>query len=473
MKELSDEELDELFRKSVEEFDPKYEASDWQDLRRRLDEADGITGGWWFRKSAPRLASLLLLLLVGGISIYYYYTGDTTIASSTINKEASPTVISSSSQNKKSETKAESSIPPRRRAALSEDEPDSEIDNGKLVRQDKKQSLVSEQRGIRKAREDLSERIQIKELPRNPASVSGVRKQTTPDRGRGAGAILLSQKIDNPGIGKPMDIGRNEVPTGVSQQESDSTRFQNGLSPIDALSFRSKFLSGDGLPYPAVVFDQPLDIPAPPSEQLKIKVPQWSVRVGISPDISTVRLSQMMQSITPGPAASLLVEGSISQRWSLQTGIIRSLKIYQAKGSEYEWTWTYKQPQGPSSVNGNCTVFELPVNIRFDISQRPMSRWFVGAGVSSYKMQKEKYTYEYYTYVHNPIKSWESKTSSGWSFFSHANASVGYERFITKRLSLIAEPYVKIPLRGVGIGKVNLYSTGIWFSARYTPVFRK
>ncbi|GHB55744.1 hypothetical protein GCM10007390_06220 [Persicitalea jodogahamensis] len=177
--------------------------------------------------------------------------------------------------------------------------------------------------------------------------------------------------------------------------------------------------------------------------------------------------------MNPGPAASLLVEGSIARRWSLQTGIIRSLKTYQAKGSEYEWTWAYKQPQGPSSVDGSCTVFELPLNIRFDISQRPASRWFVGAGVSSYKMQKEKYTYEYDTYYPGAMSRWESKKPSGWNLFSHANASVGYERFITKRLSLIAEPYVRIPLRGVGIGKVNLYTTGIWFSIRYSPEFRK
>ncbi|RYZ34776.1 MAG: hypothetical protein EOP49_34165, partial [Sphingobacteriales bacterium] len=40
LQELPDDELDKLFRSSAEEFEPPYNADDWNSLRQRLDEDD-------------------------------------------------------------------------------------------------------------------------------------------------------------------------------------------------------------------------------------------------------------------------------------------------------------------------------------------------------------------------------------------------------------------------------------------------
>jgi hypothetical protein len=58
-------------------------------------------------------------------------------------------------------------------------------------------------------------------------------------------------------------------------------------------------------------------------------------------------------------------------------------------------------------------------------------------------------------------------------FFSVANLSGGYQYHFSDRFSLMAEPYVKIPLTGVGQGKVQLNSGGILFTAAFKPFFRK
>jgi hypothetical protein len=88
----------------------------------------------------------------------------------------------------------------------------------------------------------------------------------------------------------------------------------------------------------------------------------------------------------------------------------------------------------------------VPLNLRFDIRQSPTSRWFVGAGVSSYNLLNEKYEFNYNSYDPSTVMyDYDTKSKSNWAILCHANASVGYERRLTNRLSILAEPYVRIP----------------------------
>jgi hypothetical protein len=45
MIELPDDELDKLFRKSSEEFDPHFDPEDWNSLKKRLDETGRENSG--------------------------------------------------------------------------------------------------------------------------------------------------------------------------------------------------------------------------------------------------------------------------------------------------------------------------------------------------------------------------------------------------------------------------------------------
>ncbi|MEO6687333.1 MAG: hypothetical protein ABIN24_15280, partial [Dyadobacter sp.] len=217
------------------------------------------------------------------------------------------------------------------------------------------------------------------------------------------------------------------------------------------------------------------DVP-PVSEPVKAvseKEPtaKFAVRFGYSPDISSVGLKNFSK---PGTAVSLLIEYEAFHKLYIQTGLIRSSKVYNAKAGEYEWpeSWNKDQTILPTSVDGVCKIIEIPLNIRYDISQSTQSRWFAGAGTSSYYMQNEKYNYIYP--ANTPKQKWQySEAATGWYLFSHINASIGYEYRFSKKLSLLAEPYVRIPIKKVGYGKVDLFTTGVWFSIRYTPIFKK
>jgi hypothetical protein len=79
-------------------------------------------------------------------------------------------------------------------------------------------------------------------------------------------------------------------------------------------------------------------------------------------------------------------------------------------------------------------------------------------------MKKETYTYEYKYPGAPPIYYTHTEKNKYKHYFSVFSLSGGYQRRINKTFSVMAEPYIKIPLAGVGYGKVKLAGAGILFS---------
>jgi hypothetical protein len=58
-------------------------------------------------------------------------------------------------------------------------------------------------------------------------------------------------------------------------------------------------------------------------------------------------------------------------------------------------------------------------------------------------------------------------------WFKILNVSAGYERALSKSWSIQAEPFIKVPLSGVGFGDMDISSYGILVGIKYKPVFSK
>ena len=195
------------------------------------------------------------------------------------------------------------------------------------------------------------------------------------------------------------------------------------------------------------------------------------ISVSAGPDISAVSVNN------PGKTELLYGAGigyKINKRWTVRTGFYKVKKRYDAKSSEYNpppGFWNYYPDL--TSIDANCMIYEVPLIINYNLSQDVKHRWFVSAGISSYFMKKENYTYLSKSPSGQISYNNYSIRNKNQHYFSSLKLSAGYEKKVSDKISIIAEPYLNLPLSGIGYGKVKLYSAGILFSVYVKPFSKK
>ncbi len=155
------------------------------------------------------------------------------------------------------------------------------------------------------------------------------------------------------------------------------------------------------------------------------------------------------------------------ERLTLRTGFYSGRKVYSAGADAYNpppaFTQFYPYLE---KVDANCKVYEIPLSLSYNFGKGASKNWFLSAGLSSFLMNEETYNYFYkYTPTGNTYTNKWTVRNENFHYFSVLTLSGGYQRNFGKRLSLMAEPYLKVPFGGVGYGKVKLNSGGVLFTA--------
>lgn len=159
-------------------------------------------------------------------------------------------------------------------------------------------------------------------------------------------------------------------------------------------------------------------------------------------------------------------------RLSVRAGFYNADKLYSASPAAYNAPpgfYTYYPYL--VKVDASCRVYEIPLAVSYHFGAGKRHSWFAGTSVSSYIMKRETYDYSYKTSAwSNTVqqRKW-TLTNRNQHLFSVLGLSAGYQYVLNKKLSFIAEPYFRMPLTGVGYGKVKLNSTGILFSLAVKP----
>jgi len=197
----------------------------------------------------------------------------------------------------------------------------------------------------------------------------------------------------------------------------------------------------------------------------------FAINFSAGPDVSAVNIDDIGK-INPVFGAGMSY--NISKRWTLRTGFYVEKKVYDTKAANYHPpSGFWNNYPDLNYIDANCKVYEVPLIINYNFSQASSHFWFVSAGISSYFMKKEKY---YYTpkdpSIQYPYDSY-TVNNKNQHYFSSARLSGGYERKFSNTISIIAEPYINLPLAGVGFGKVKLYSAGILFTLGIKPFAKK
>lgn len=189
------------------------------------------------------------------------------------------------------------------------------------------------------------------------------------------------------------------------------------------------------------------------------------------PDVSMVSFGPLYKA---GYNFGITVGYRFNNRWSVNTGAIYTRKYYQADSNTFTAPkHTYIAYVDLDVLKGYCAMWDIPVNVRYDFSFNDKRRFFASAGASTYLMKHQSYDYWYWQRGTGNYKdsAWGSSNSKQY-VFSVLNLSLGYEKKISKHFSIQAEPYLKIPLQGLGYGDMKIGSYGMFFSLKYRPVFK-
>jgi hypothetical protein len=132
----------------------------------------------------------------------------------------------------------------------------------------------------------------------------------------------------------------------------------------------------------------------------------------------------------------------------------------------------YTAPPPVDFVNGACNMYELPLTLRYDFFRSEKTKFFVNGGLSSYFMMKQTYIY----FFHNGQRPQAWKTTNNQQvnyWFSVADFSFGAETDMGKGFSFQAEPFVRLPLKNMGVQNVKINSYGFLLSFKYSPVISR
>jgi hypothetical protein len=187
----------------------------------------------------------------------------------------------------------------------------------------------------------------------------------------------------------------------------------------------------------------------------------WSYALLAGVDKSTVKFRYNND---PGYNLGLMAGYHFNDKLSLHTGAIYTQKNYKMAGEDFTapkgtWPSYYKL----ENVTGYCRMWEVPLLMRYTISNRGKNSIYLSTGLSSYFMTSENYNYFFYS-TNQPVTRNAAYPSSDTHIMSILHLSAGFESQVTRTLSLQIEPYAKIPLDRVGLGNISLSSFGLNFS---------
>jgi hypothetical protein len=184
----------------------------------------------------------------------------------------------------------------------------------------------------------------------------------------------------------------------------------------------------------------------------------WGIAAG--PQLNEVR-TQGMKKL--GADIGLLAGYKLNRNLSVETGVFFSKKYYFSDGKYFDMSkMGSSMPPGMEivSIEGSSSLLEIPIKLKYDFLQNNKRRIFSSAGISSYIMIRER------NYYHALFNGTEENMSGSYKDMTHyaaaaINLSAGYEQRTGKQNSIRIEPYIQIPIRGIGVGTMPVTSAGL------------
>lgn len=199
-----------------------------------------------------------------------------------------------------------------------------------------------------------------------------------------------------------------------------------------------------------------------------------SFSITLSPDLNS---AENFNNSKIGESFGLGASYQASKKLSINSGFYYSKKTYSADPLKYKSDLEpFNYSKYAQSIDADCRVIDLPVNLSYKMLEKSGHTISVSTGLSSYFMLREKYTFirkanpSYPPTGPEPSYTIDNKNQH---IFSVINLSAGFTKPLNSKLDLTIEPYAKLPVSGIGQGKVNLQSVGLAFQLDFKPIKKK
>ena len=154
-----------------------------------------------------------------------------------------------------------------------------------------------------------------------------------------------------------------------------------------------------------------------------------------------------------------------SRNFSLESGMLFAKKYYWTSGKNFDMSGMgSSMPSGMDmlEVHGSSQIIEIPLHVRYDFAHKKAHRFYSLAGFSSYILTEENNQYDYM------LNGTQGKMSGSYEqnqtyFASCIDFAFGYEKNLGYKTRLRIEPYIQLPVDGIGVGHLLVKSAGLRF----------
>lgn len=437
---MSEQELDDFFQKSLGDKQIPFNLTAWEKMEAKL-EADKK------KKLLRKRLLLIALLLFSSIGIYQLTINNQNSKSENLELGIKQPKINNQQQtrNKEQET-TEKEQPDNQTTQQSKKDKDNNYGVA--------ETLASN--GKRKSFNPLPKFNQL--FFKNDSTVNSENRAANRLESQNENQTTSKEQLNNSTIKQ----------SATNNQQQTTEKEQSNNLTIKQIIIQERQFSLAKLDTPKLPELSKVEV-----KQEKITLPKdpmpfgrFNVGLLFSPDWSSIGFENIKQT---GYKMGLEFEYQPIKRLSIASGLVFSRLLYNSEGYEYKVPygyWNNTTRKLPEVIWGTCDALEVPINLRYALFLNERSKFFISTGLSSYWMLSESYKYEYYWSKPSIVDGWAGKNKSK-HYFGIANFSLGYAGKLGNRTFWQVEPFVKLPLGGVGWGNINLSSTGAFLSIRY------
>lgn len=154
----------------------------------------------------------------------------------------------------------------------------------------------------------------------------------------------------------------------------------------------------------------------------------------------------------------LLGSYAVSKRLSFTTGVVYAIKRYDYGGDS---PGKYGKLSNSWKIDADCRVLDIPLNVNYQLFSKGNNAMSINTGISSYIMLNEKYKQIDNGGAGAPKISVSEIVNRNQHVFGVANLSISFNRKVSSNFNIGIQPFLKLPLTGLGEYDTRLRSAGV------------